>query len=85
MANESNDRETKCEKLYGWENWPQWADLSQAVLEEKEIWDIVNGIRVESTTEAQTRIKEKNNTEAFKMIKEDVNSDLYINIIGQRN
>ncbi len=85
MATESDDREPKREKLGGFENWPQWADLTQAMLEEKEIWDVVDGTRAEPTTTAQIRKKEKDNAVASKIIKQGVSSDLCTNIIGERN
>ena len=79
------DQESKREKLRDFENWPQWADLTQAMLKEKEIWDVVNGTRPEPTTPAQTRKKDKDNAIASKIIKQRVNFDLYTNIIGERN
>ena len=85
MTNENNNRKSKREKLRGFENWPQWVDLSQAILEEKEVWDIVDGSLADPTTAAQTRRKEKDNAVALKIIKQGVNDDLYINIIGEKN
>ena len=86
MATDSNDdRESKQEKLKGFENWPQWADLTQAMLEEKEVWDVVDGSRAEPTTAPQIRKKDKDNAIATKIIKQGVSTDLYINIIGERN
>ena len=55
------------------------------MLEEKEIWDIVDGSRANPTTATQTRRKEKDNTVTSKIINQGVNGDLYINIIGERN
>ena len=77
--------ENKCEKLKGFENWPQWADLPQAILEKKKVWDIIDATRPEPTTVTQTRKKEKNNAIASKIIKQGVNSDLYTNIIGEQD
>ena len=85
MTTESDDRESKREKLRGFENWPQWADLTQAMLEEKEVWDVVDGTRPEPTNAAQTMKKDKDNAIASKIIKQGVNSDLYTNIIGERD
>lgn len=84
MANDSSD-DNKREKLKGFENWPQWADLTQAMLEEKQVWDVVDDTRPEPTTAAQTRKKDKDNAIATKIIKQGVSSDLYINIIGERD
>ena len=53
------------------------------MLEEKDVWDVVDGSRADLTTAAQTRKKEKDNTVTSKIIKQGVNSDLYINIIGE--
>ena len=55
------------------------------MLEEKEVWDLVNRSQTDPITAAQTRRKEKNNAVASKIIKPEVNGDLYINIIGERN
>ena len=44
------NRESRCKKLKGFENWPQWVDLTQTMLEEKDIWDVVDIIRPEPTT-----------------------------------
>ena len=55
------------------------------MLEEEEMWDIINEIRPEPTTAPQTRKKNKNNAITSKIIKQGVNSDLYINIIRERN
>ena len=57
MINENDDRESKREKIRGFENWLQWADLTQAMLQEKEVWDVVDGSRADPTTVAQTRRK----------------------------
>ena len=75
--------ESKREKLKDFENWPQWANLTQAILEEKEVWDVVNVTKPEATTAAQTRKKEKENAIASKIIKQGVNSDHYTNTIGE--
>ena len=85
MTNENDDHENKRKKLHGFKNWPQWADLTQAMLKEKEIWDVVDRSRADPTTAAQTRRKEKYNVVASKIIKQGVNGDLYINIIRVRN
>lgn len=63
------DRESKREKLEGFESWPQWADLTQVMLKEKEVWDVVDETRPEPTTPAQTRKKDKYNAIASKIIK----------------
>ena len=68
MVTELNKREPKCEKLCSFENWPQWADLTQVILEKKEVWDVVNGIKAEPTTVVQTRKQEKDNAVISKII-----------------
>ena len=55
------------------------------MLEEKEVWDVVDGTRPEPTNAAQTMKKDKDNAIASKIIKQGVNSDLYTNIIGERD
>lgn len=55
------------------------------MLEEKEVWDVVNGSWADLTITAQTKKKEKDNAVASKIIKKGVNGDLYINIIGEKN
>ena len=67
--NKNDNRESKREKLHDFENWPQWADLTQAMLKEKEVWDIIDGSRADPTTAAQTRKKEKDNAVTSKIIK----------------
>lgn len=52
-------RESKREKLRGFENRPQWSDLTQAMLEKKEVWDVVDGTRPERTTAPQTRKRDE--------------------------
>ena len=84
MVTENDNRE-KREKLKGFENRPKWADLTQAMLEEKEVWDVVDGSQAEPTTAVQTKKKEKNNAIASKIIKQRVSADFYINIIGEKN
>ena len=69
MATDSNDDcKSKQEKLKGFENWPQWANLMQAMLEEKEVWDIIDGSRAKPTTALQIRKKDKDNAIATKII-----------------
>ena len=55
------------------------------MLEEKKVWDVVDESHVNPTTTAQTRKKEKDNAVASKIIKQGVNSDLYINIIREQD
>ena len=55
------------------------------MLEEKEVWDVVDNSRPEPTTAGQIRKKDKDNAIATKIIKQGVNSDLYINVIGKRD
>ena len=74
---------SKREKLKGFNNWPQYSDLMQAILKEKKVSDIVDAIKLELTTAFQTKKKEKNNAIVSKTIKQRVNSDLYTNIIGE--
>lgn len=69
MTNKNNDCESKREKLRNFENWPQWINLTQVMLKEKEVWDVVDKSYTNPTTVAQTRKREKNNTVASKIIK----------------
>lgn len=55
------------------------------MLKEKEVWDVVNGTRLETTTAPKIRKKNKENAIASKIIKQGVSSDLYTNIIRVRN
>lgn len=52
---------------------------------EKDLWDVINRLKLESTTTPQTKKKGKNNTIALKIIKQGVNFDLYTNIIREYN
>ena len=85
MTSKNDDRESKREKLHGFENWPQCADLTQAMLEEKEVWDLVDRSRLNPTTATQMRKSDKDNTISSKIIKQGVNLDLCTNIIGESN
>ena len=55
------------------------------MLKEKEVWDVVDGSQAKSTTAIQTKKKGKDNTIASKIIKQGVSTDLYINIIREKN
>lgn len=57
----------------------------QAILEEKKVQDIVDNSRPEPITAEQIKKKDKNNAIAIKIIKQRVNFDLYINIIGKQD
>lgn len=69
MTTKSNNQKTKRKKLRSFKNWLQWADLTQAILQEKEIQDIVDEIKPKPTIAAQTRKKDKDNAIASKIIK----------------
>lgn len=53
------------------------------MLKEKEVYDVVDNSKLEPTTAVQIRKKDKNNAIATKIIKQGVNSNLYINVIGK--
>lgn len=55
------------------------------MLKEKKVWDIVNKSYVYPTRAAQIKKKDKDNAVASKIIKQEVNSNLYINIIREYN
>ena len=85
MTNKNDDRKNKKEKLHDFKNWPQWANFTQAMLEEIEVWDVVDESRADPITTAQTRRKEKDNAVASKIIEQEVNGNFYINIIREKN
>ena len=85
IKNKNDDCKSRKKKLRGFKNWPQRTNLIQTMHEEKEVWDVVDGSRTDSTTAAQTRKKKKDNFVAFKIIKQGVNSDLYISIIREQD
>lgn len=85
IATKNDDCKNKREQLCSFENWPQWTDLTQAILKKKEIWDMVDRSYMEPIITIQTQKKVKGNTVTFKLIKQGVNSDLYINIIREMN
>lgn len=66
-------------------NWLKLVNLIQTILKKKDVWDIINGTRAESTNVVQKRKKEKNNVIASIIIKQRENSDFYINIIREQN
>ena len=49
----------KKKKLWNFENWSQWADFIQTILEEKNVQDIIDGSQAEPIIAAQTRKKKK--------------------------
>lgn len=55
------------------------------MFEEINIWDIIDGTKIEPIIVAHIRKREKNNTMAFKIIKQGVSSKLHIIMIGERN
>lgn len=55
------------------------------MLKEKKVWDIVDGLQIEITTVIQSKKKEKDNVIASKIIKQEVSTNFYINIIRERN
>ena len=85
MNNKNNDQKSKREKLRVFKNWLQWADLTQAILKEKEVWDVVDRSKPDLTTAAQMKKKDNSNAISLKIIKQGVNSDLYTNIIGKHD
>lgn len=75
------------EKLKGFVNWPRWADLTRTMLEEKDVWDIVEEGPRRNICFDET-IKGNQMAMAIaaniKIIKEGVSDDLYTNIIDKR-
>lgn len=69
MSNENNDCKSKREKRHGFENQPQWVDLIQAMLKEKEVQNVMNEFRADLSTAIQTNKKAKDNAVASKIIK----------------
>lgn len=59
MTNKNKNRKDKIEKLRGFENWSQEANLIQAILEKRSVRDIVNESRADPITAAQTRKRRK--------------------------
>ena len=53
------------------------------MLEEKEVWNILDRSCANPTTATQITNKEKDNAVASKIIKQEVNSNLFINITGE--
>lgn len=75
------------EKLKGFTNWPWWADLTRAMLVEKDVWDQIEiGSRQPPTTLSERELKTKENQMAIGMatriIKKGVNDDIFNNIIN---
>lgn len=50
-------------------NWPQLADLTQAIFEEKQMWDIVDKTRLKPTTTPHIKKKDKDNAIDLEIIK----------------
>lgn len=43
-------KRTKKKKFYGFENWLQWADLTEVMIEKKEVWDVIDRSHIDLTT-----------------------------------
>lgn len=56
----------------------------QVMLKKKEIWDVFNSTKPKPITTAQIKKKEKDNAITSKIIKQEVNSNLYTNILRKR-
>ena len=83
-----NEYTYRYEKLKGFENWPEWADLTCTSLEEKGVWDLVDGTRpllAENAAGVTIRTRDKEIAIACNIIKQGVGSELYANVIGERN
>lgn len=78
-------QKSKSKKFKNFENQSQCINLTQAILEKKKVQDIIDKIKPKPTTIAQIRKKDKNNAIFSKIIKQGVNSDLYINIIREHD
>lgn len=55
------------------------------MLKEKQVLDVINRSRAKLTIIPQIKKKDKNNVITAKIIKQRVNTDLYINIIREKN
>ena len=55
----------------------------QAMLKEKKIQDIINNLKLEPITVRQIKKKNKDNTIAIKIIKQELNFNFYINVISK--
>lgn len=71
-------------KLKGFNNWPQWSDFTVTILIEKDIWDLIEtGPR--RTKAIIWEQKTKKNCIAIKtvikIIKKDINNNIFNNII----
>ena len=55
------------------------------MLDKNEVWNVVDKTRLEPTTIPQMKKKNKDNTIVSKIIKQGVDSDLYINVIEDYN
>lgn len=69
MTNKNDDRESERKKLYGPKNKLKWADLTQVILEKKEVWDVIDRLRPKPTSATQTRKKDKDNAISSNIIK----------------
>ena len=69
MITKLDDGGNKRKKLKGFENWSQWTNLIPAILKEKEVWDVIDGMKLKSTIVAQIKKKDKDNAITSKIIK----------------
>lgn len=55
------------------------------MLKKKEVCDVVNGTGPKFTNAIQIKKKNKDNVIALKIIQQNINSNLYTNVIGECN
>ena len=87
MTNKRNDTlsGSRRKKLTGFTNWPQWSDLTRAMLIKKDVWDLIEtGPRPEPLLFQQQKTKENRMAvrTATRIIKEGVSNDIFNNIIN---
>ena len=85
MANKINDHKSKKKKLHGFKNWLEWTNLTQVMLKKQKVCNLVDKSYAEPIAALQTWKKEKNNNVNSKIIMQRVNSNFYINNIGEKN
>lgn len=78
--------DTERGRLKGLDNWHRWADLTRIRLQEKGVWDLVDGTRaalLDNASNYDTKVRTMETAMALRIIKQGVGPDLYDKILDE--
>lgn len=76
------------EMLKGLDNWHRWANLTCIRLQEKGVWDLVDGTRAalpDNASKYDTKVRAMETAKALRIIKQGVGPDLYDKIMDEES